>query len=148
MTVAWGLAFHPDCACELAVSRFQPASQGSFPAATRTFARLSSPKAFSMPGWVKTAGAAWAEPPMAAVASVPTVPARATPDAAFSMSRRLVPCALLRLIENFSPIGRGSDDSDPPRARWCVPGEQPPSLWGWTVALCGWTVSRVRAVGG
>lgn len=31
MTVAWGLAFHPDCACELAVSRFQPYQPGIVP---------------------------------------------------------------------------------------------------------------------
>ena len=43
---------------ELAVSRFQPDSQGSVPAATRTLARLMSPALCSMPGWVKVAGAA------------------------------------------------------------------------------------------
>jgi hypothetical protein len=89
MIVACGRGVQVLAEWELAVSRFQPDSQGSLPAATRTLARLSSPYACSMPGWVKVAGAAAAVLPVRAVAEAPTARAAVRPPAVFSRPRRL-----------------------------------------------------------
>src|ERR1700754_3554671 len=86
MIVAVARFVQVDWEWELAVSLFQPESQGSVPAATLTLARLMSPALCSMPGWVKVAGAA-----CAVVATV--APRRATaavrPPAVFRRPRRL-----------------------------------------------------------
>ena len=58
MIVAVARGVQVDWEWRLAVSLFQPDSQGSSPAATLTLARLMSPALWSMPGWVKVAGAA------------------------------------------------------------------------------------------
>src|SRR4051812_18815817 len=98
MMVACGLGFQVLAECGLATSRFQPDSHGSFPAFTRTLARLMSPPLCSMPGWVKVAGAACALPWVSAAAVPPTAPAAARPPAARSRPRRLISGVFLRII--------------------------------------------------
>src|SRR4051812_36562776 len=87
MIVAVARLVQVDWEWELAVSLFQPESQGSVPAATLTLARLRSPALCSMPGWVQAEGAASAV--VAANAPLPRASAAPSPPAVLRRPRRL-----------------------------------------------------------